>query len=428
MRIAALLTAIGLVLSQIPEQIHISLGELPRSLTVQWVTFSPTPSSTVLLCSPACTTVTGSMRLWVYTHKSVPPLPRYLHSVSLLNLTPYAVYNYQVGSEQAYSPVFSFRGPAQDSQTRSFNHTSFLVFGDFGVCSDRSRHTLQALVREAEEMRDEAFVHTGDMAYNLEYESGKRGDEYMRAVQPFASKVPYMVVVGNHEKHQNFTHFKHRFSMPQAENDNLFYSVNLGPVHLIMYSSEVFCSKQHCKDVRVSQWNWLIQDLENARGNRRERPWIVAFAHKPLYCSTEWRDTSNVEDCFIQPLDMRKEYEDLLAAYNVDIHFHGHVHAYERTAPLYQGHELGAVYSSPHLYVQPKAPIYVVEGSAGTCRPDDVNYPSITPESWSVFRSADFGYSRVEANITTLKVTRYKSEGGVEDFFCIIKPYNKSIS
>ena len=429
MRTGTILTVIVLVYSQVPEQIHLSLGDSPQSLTVQWVTFSPTATSTVLLCSPQCSPVSGSMRKWVYSDLPAfpSPIPRYLHSVTLRDLTPGRLYRYQVGSEEYYSPALFLRGPPHDSQaTRSFNQTSFLVFGDFGVCSDRSKLTLQALIREAEEMRDDAFVHTGDIAYNLEYDNGVRGDEYMRAVQPFASRIPYMVVVGNHEKHQNFTHFKHRFRMPQAENENLYYSVNLGPVHLIVYSSEVFCPKQRCRDVRKSQWNWLLRDLEQARVTRDLRPWVVAFAHKPMYCSAEWRDTSNVEDCALQPLDMRREYEDLLAAYDLDLHFHGHVHAYERTTPLYQGHVQSAAFASPHLFVSPKAPIYVVEGSAGTCRPDDVNYPSTGPEPWSLFRSADFGYSRVEANLTTLKLTRYTAQAGVEDLFYIVKPQSKN--
>lgn len=212
--------------------------------------------------------------------------------------------------------------------------------------------------------------------------------------------------------------------MPQG-NDNMYYSVNIGPVHAIAYSSEVFCGKKRCKDVLISQRNWLINDLENAKNERKVRPWIVAFAHKPLYCSAEWSDVTNIDDCVLQPIDMKREFEDLLAAYEVDLHFHGHVHAYERTTPIYKSHTVRSSYSSTHLYFNPRAPIYVVEGSAGTSRYGDINYPSSTPEPWSVFRSAEFGYCRLEANDTSLKVTRYRSHGGIEDFFYIVKTMEK---
>ena len=35
----------------------------------------------------------------------------------------------------------------------------------------------------------------------------------------------------------------------------------------------------------LSQYSWLLNDLEDADGNRENVPWIVIFAHRPMYSS-----------------------------------------------------------------------------------------------------------------------------------------------
>ena len=57
-----------------------------------------------------------------------------------------------------------------------------------------------------------------------------------------AAYVPYMVTVGNHENHYNFSNYKARFDMPVAGGDgqNMFYSYDIGPAHLISFSSEFY--------------------------------------------------------------------------------------------------------------------------------------------------------------------------------------------
>ena len=51
-----------------------------------------------------------------------------------------------------------------------------------------------------------------------------------------------MTSAGNHEKRDNFTHYRERFTMPnKAQTDNHYYSLDLGPVHLaVAYNTEAF--------------------------------------------------------------------------------------------------------------------------------------------------------------------------------------------
>lgn len=59
----------------------------------------------------------------------------------------------------------------------------------------------------------------------------------------------------------------------------MFHSWNMGKVHFISYSSEVyFADTQHIQD----QLDWLQEDLlqANAPANRTARPWIIAYGHR----------------------------------------------------------------------------------------------------------------------------------------------------
>lgn len=77
-----------------------------------------------------------------------------------------------------------------------------------------------------------------------------------------------------------------RFTMPHADQyENLYYSFDLGPAHIVSYNTEVFFwpdlfSQQHMRQ----QYEWLEADLAAANGNRQETPWIIVMGHRPFYC------------------------------------------------------------------------------------------------------------------------------------------------
>ena len=75
----------------------------------------------------------------------------------------------------------------------------------------------------------------------------------------------------------------------------------------------------------TDQYKFAVQDL--AAVNRVTQPWLVVMHHTPLYHSyhIHWKDS----ECF------RAIYEPLYMQYGVDFVFAGHVHAFERTHPVY---------------------------------------------------------------------------------------------
>ena len=79
-----------------------------------------------------------------------------------------------------------------------------------------------------------------------------------------------------------------------GETDNMFFSFNMGPIHFISFSSEVYYFMNYGIKSLVFQYEWLEKDLIEATKpeNRALRPWIIVFAHRPMYCSNE-----NDNDC-----------------------------------------------------------------------------------------------------------------------------------
>lgn len=97
---------------------------------------------------------------------------------------------------------------------------------------------------------------------------------------------------------------------------------------LIRYSTEVYFTHGAVQD----QLEWLTNDLKEANKpeNRAKRPWVIAFGHRPMYCSNIDND-----DCatlrsvvrnrsviliatfrnFLSPMDAEKNCETLPASF-----------------------------------------------------------------------------------------------------------------
>ena len=79
-------------------------------------------------------------------------------------------------------------------------------------------------------------------------------------------------------------------------NTNMFYSYDYGNVHFISLSTESDYPDSPIDPSPYSGWrvqdeyfqvNWLLQDLEMAQKNRKNVPWIIVGAHRPVYAISE---------------------------------------------------------------------------------------------------------------------------------------------
>jgi len=297
--------------------------------------------------------------------------------------------------------------------------TKVIMFADMDV-STQGMPTVNALgnISQSDFTNISAFIHVGDMAYNIIGRGGKKGDDYMNTVQKFTATMPYMITAGNHENYHNFSLFNMRFQMPNfQQSQNHYYSFNLGNMHFVSFNLELILLEPQLESFMLA---WLEQDLQKAEQNRDKQPWIIAYTHRPIYCS------HHDKDCNTNPQRFAK-FETLLRKHQVDLMVAGHVHFYERMLPIKKGkvapfqHNQGDKHFNE--IINPEAPVYVLQGIAG--------HDGETSDPKEIYKGKDFtvkvsktlSYLSVRSqNSTHLLVENVESVNGtVNDYFYIIR-------
>ncbi|EIE19892.1 Metallo-dependent phosphatase [Coccomyxa subellipsoidea C-169] len=171
------------------------------------------------------------------------------------------------------------------------------------------------------------------------------------------ASLTYQFLPGNHEierdeylrPFQGYTNrYRHSYEASYSQ-DPLYYSNDVGPIHLIMLNAYDGYLPNNTLDVTINgvsqvllgnsggpafptgnypqstlgavQLSWLLNDLK--RVNRAVTPWVVVGWHQPPYnsYSVHYKEA----EC------LRQTLEPFLYNYGVDVVMHGHIHAYERT-------------------------------------------------------------------------------------------------
>jgi hypothetical protein len=105
-----------------------------------------------------------------------------------------------------------------------------------------------------------------------------------------------------------------------ASRNNIFYSFDVGPVHVAMISSE------HDLSASSIQIAWLERDLASL--NRSATPFVILGIHRPIYTSTQGGFR------IPETLGMQATLEPLLLRHRVTMVAAGHYHQYERSCRI----------------------------------------------------------------------------------------------
>lgn len=398
-----------------PQQIHISLGDTVKDMTIMWAT--KTDDVTIVQYHTGdrqeITSVEGQTIKFETTNKNGA---NFLHRVSLHDLVPEKKYYYHVGGENidAISDQFSFVMP---SVMAADTHT-FMVYADLGT----ETKNMQFLLQEALNEKYEAIFHVGDIAYNLSSDEGRVGDKFLNLIEKVSARVPYMTVPGDHERDNGFLHYRYRFSMPNLPwpmpADNLWYSIDIGPIHFVMYSTEVLFFDEESVERMLS---WLKIDLDKANSQRSATPWIIAMGHRPMYCSVD----NSEEDCQKDDSLVRMALEELFYGEGVDLIISGHQHFYERSWPAHNKRAL------QYNYREPAAPIHITIGTLGSAYMTE--HSSNAGGQWSAFVLSDVGkesFGRLKIfNATHLYwEVRECANNKLVDKIWIIQPFHRPFS
>uniref|UniRef100_A0A673C9Q9 Purple acid phosphatase n=1 Tax=Sphaeramia orbicularis TaxID=375764 RepID=A0A673C9Q9_9TELE len=399
--------------------IGLSVTGVPGSMEVTWTTFNKTESLVEYgLVGGRLFEMTSKGYSTLFVDSGHEKRHMYIHRVILTGLKPAATYLYHCGSDEGWSDVFSFTA-LNDSTCFS---PKFALYGDLG---NENPQSLARLQKETQLGMYDVILHIGKF-HTEPYDNARIGDEFMRQIQSIAAYVPYMTCPGNHEAAYNFSNYRNRFSMP-GQTESLWYSWNLGSAHIISLSTEVYFYLEFGKELLFKQYEWLKKDLEEANlpENRAVRPWIITMGHRPMYCSDDDLDDCTRFDSYVRlgrndTKPPAPGLEDLFYRYGVDLELWAHEHTYERLWPVYGDKVYNG--SSEQPYVNPKAPVHIITGSAGCREKTDTFNPN--PKEWSAFRSTDYGYTRMQVvNTTHLYLEQVSDDqyGKVIDSIWVVK-------
>lgn len=362
-----------------PEQISLSLSATYDSVWISWITgefqighnikpLNPTTILSVVRYGKLRFPLTHEARGYSLVYSQLYPfkgLNNYtsgiIHHVRLTGLRPNTLYYYRCGdpSIPAMSSIYSFK-TMPVSALRSYPGRIGVV-GDLGLTYNTTV-TVNHLISN----KPDLVLLVGDVAYaNLYVTNGTGSDCYScsfpespihetyqprwdywgRFMQNLVSKIPIMVVEGNHEieeqaENQTFVAYSSRFAFPSEESGSsstFYYSFNAGGIHFVMLGAYIAYDKS------ADQYKWLERDLDTV--DRSITPWLVAAWHPPWYStySAHYREA----EC------MRVSMEELLYSYGVDVVFNGHVHAYERSNRIY------------NYKLDPCGPVHIAVGDGG---------------------------------------------------------------
>jgi len=137
------------------------------------------------------------------------------------------------------------------------------------------------------------------------------------------------------------------------------------------------------------QNEWLRKDLQTATltENRKQRPWIIAIGHRPMYCSN-----LQLNDCTTPKSLVKEAFEKVFCEFGVDVILEAHEHVYERTWPVFN-HITYTIKKNP--YVNPQALVHLISGAPGN-KEGHAHFAGPLGD-WSAYRSATFGYAVFQA-------------------------------
>ena len=185
-----------------PEQIHIAFGNTAQDMVIMWAT-----KRDVKFFVEFAERVDNMKKLEAeraVLEESSSRAAKYLHRVYLEKLKPGEKYVYRiVGESGATSSIYTFNVPKVAPKKV---HT-FIVLADMGLSSN----SLQFLTYEAAGgMYDyEAVFHIGDIAHSLHMDEGSFGDLFLKHLEKFAAKAPYMTVPGDLERFHDYMHYRY---------------------------------------------------------------------------------------------------------------------------------------------------------------------------------------------------------------------------
>ncbi|MBI1318817.1 MAG: hypothetical protein GC168_07685 [Candidatus Hydrogenedens sp.] len=299
--------------SEAPDQITLTWADSPDTTqSIQWRTAPGSPAVTVRYRTQGATdwqTADSTNESFMAENMANDDKIEW-HTARLADLQPGTGYEYEVGSETAWSETRKFTTAPAASEAFSFMYLGDSQIGlqDYGNLLDvgYEAHPEAAFV-----------IHAGDLV--------NRGcdrddwDLFFHASRNVFDQYPIMPTIGNHDDCgvEDPRLYIMYFDLPKNGSDVL----SKEQTYAFTYGNALFVTLNSNLKVE-EQTPWLEEQLAHS-----DAEWKFLLWHHPAYASRSVRDNP----------DVRKYWGALADKYGVDIVFQGHDHAYARSKPIHDG-------------------------------------------------------------------------------------------
>jgi predicted phosphodiesterase len=313
-----------------------------------------------------------------------------IHEVVLRNLKPEADYFYQVISINSAGDTL--KSEINTFQT-SLGEDKAIAFALF--CDSQSNPETWGRIAELAYQERPHFGLLGGDLVDYGFDKDDWIDEFFAPSYQFMKHYPIYSVPGNHE-HDAFLYYQY-MANPDPE---YRYTFTYGNVRFFMIDTD--------RDVSPGseQYTWLEEQLVKSKSH-----WNIVMHHHPPYSSEE-NDFGDVNYQKSSEGDLEtRQLVPLYEKYDVDLVVFGHIHAYERTWPIFK-----------ERVNQEKGIIYLNLGGAGGGL-ENASYqrPFFTHKVKKVHH---FGLITVHG--PTLNFEAINEDGNIFDSFSLIKTETSS--
>ena len=424
---------------------YLQLGDAPTAavrerMDLLWHTGDEDAAWSVEVKAGASWKVQGAP---TYHRLDAPPLaPHRIYRVTLRNLAPGTTVPYRV--KRQGEVVFE-----AEAQTRKPGAHRMVVFGDAADASKGQAAIAKAVLA----VQPDAVFITGDLVYGRGRASEYRAHffpVYNSEAVPLMRRVPFLGVVGNHDvpfagypdASAYFAYWSQplngpalrtgeKSAAPVKAGDHDAMVVASGPAFPRMASFSFDYGRVHWTVLDsngYTDWGspgmraWLEADLKAAQG----AVWRVVALHHPLFQSAR----SHFDDQWMRPIS------PLLEQYGVDLVLAGHVHNYQRTAPLRfrptqvgpRGKPVAGEFTVDEAFdgktiTRTKGPIHIVTGAGGAELYDP--WQTDAKASWQpwtrAFISDKHSFTVLDVTAKSLTLRQLDAEGRELDAITLTK-------
>ena len=343
------------------------------------------------------------------------------HSITISNLDECTKYNYSVDSASL----------AIDNNNRSFStlckksdFQRLWVIGDSGERGEGQWLVYKQMIDYIKNdfSKLNMWILLGDNAYESGTQEQFNTDLFLPYIELVKRFVPW-AVAGNHDARRfafyNIWDFpKNGESGGVASDNNKFYSIDNGNVHIVMLDSE---NPSLAKDGDMAKW--LKHDLKV-----NKKPWTIVAFHTPPYTDGGHKSDSD-SNSGGRMKEMRENFVPIFDEFGVDLVLNGHSHGYERSKLMIN--HLGksdtfdtkknvlqnnsTCYTKPVATTKESGTIYLVTGSSSKLDHASLKHPALP------FSFEKLGSVILEVTPTTLSSKFLTIDGMITDEFIIKK-------